>query len=101
MARFEYMMVYAPRWNEDSFLLYVIDEAGHSRLRSYARGRPEDIGAPSYAEVLSEAKVGGIPIQHCEPHRLKGDNYWYQRTLELNKRYLKRPAKDSLAGETE
>lgn len=87
---YEYLMVYLPALNPESFLLFVHNPAGATKLRDYSGGREAVLGQPSLSEV-SRATVGDKTRFRVDAHTVSGEDgsrYWHMRTLEFNARYL-------------
>lgn len=93
---FEYWMVYLPDLNRDTFMLFVHNPAGSTKLRDYSSGAAKTIGSPDFRLVYSNT-VSGETRKEVEPHDTTDDTYWYGRTLELNSRCLPFIRKDSRA----
>ncbi len=87
MGKFRYWMVLLPEWDPASFLLFVDDQNGATKLRSYARGRERQLGQPSAAEVFARTTPGQTR-QEVEAHTVADTAYWTQLTAEYNHRYL-------------
>jgi hypothetical protein len=87
---YEYLMVYLPEFNPESFLLFVHSPAGSSKLRDYSGGREKVVGQPPLSMVRN-ATVGGETRFKVDPHTVTGEDgngYWSLRTSEYNLRYL-------------
>lgn len=87
---YEYLMVYLPEVNPESFLLFVHNPAGSSKLRDYSGGTEKVIGQPPWP-MVSAATVGGETRFTEDAHTVSGedgDRYWSLRTAEYNLRYL-------------
>jgi len=87
---YEYLMVYLPEVNPDSFLLFVHNPAGSSKLRDYLGGTEKVVGQPPWPMVRA-ATVGGETRFTEDAHTVSGedgDRYWSLRTAEYNLRYL-------------
>jgi len=48
---YEYLMVYLPEVNSESFLLFVHNPAGSSKLRDYSSGTEKGVGQPPWPVV--------------------------------------------------
>ena len=55
---YEYLMVYLPEFNPESFLLFVYNPAGSSKLRDYSGGREKVVGQPPLSMVACENVTG-------------------------------------------
>jgi len=84
---FRYWMVFLPETESQSFLLFVHNPAGATKLRNYASGREQVIGQPGVDRVFRTTEEGKTRHE-CEPHRTDDNSFWYQKTQELNRRYL-------------
>jgi len=87
---YEYLMVYLPAFNRESFLLFVHNPAGSTKLRDYSGGVERVVGQPPLSAV-SRATVGGETRFTVDAHTVSGDDgsrYWSARTREFNARYL-------------
>ena len=87
---YEYLMVYLPAFNPRSFLLFVHNPAGSTKLRDYSGGQCKVVGQPSLQAVV-RATVGGKTRFSCDPHATADESYWSTETLDLNARYLTSP----------
>jgi hypothetical protein len=84
---YEYWMVFLPAFNRESFLLFVHNPAGSTKLRNYSGGREKVVGNPESQRVRSDTVIGETRF-HLEPHPTTDVTYWSGRTLEFNSRYL-------------
>lgn len=87
---YEYLMVYLPEFNRESFLLFVHNPAGSTKLRDYSSGRERVVGQPPLTAV-SRATVGGTSRFTVDEHKVSGEDgsrYWTARTQEFNARFL-------------
>lgn len=87
---YEYLMVYLPGICPDSFLLFVHNPAGSTKLRDYSSGRENQLKSTvTVSAMLSQTAVGTTRFYY-EPHRTNGDGiaYWAHVTRELNGRWL-------------
>lgn len=82
---YQYWMVFLPAIEPRSFLLFVHSPSGATNLRNYASGR-ERVVAP-IIDVFRSTEIGKTRHE-CEPHKTDDHSFWYQRTLEYNRRYL-------------
>lgn len=86
---FEYWIVYLPAFNRDSFLLFVHNPAGSTKLRDYSRGREHVLGQPRLGEVREATEWGRTRFEE-RPHTVSGRDgevYWKSRIAEYNSRY--------------
>ena len=84
---YEYLMVHLPEVCPSSFLLFVHNPAGATKLRDYSSGKERQLSTTiSTAEVLSQTKAGRTRF-HYEPHRTNdtGVAHWSQVTQQLNR----------------
>ena len=89
---YEYLMVYLPDVCRSSFLLFVHNPAGATKLYDYSSGRERQLTTfLSAAAVLSMTEVGRTRFYY-DPHVTNGpgDTYWAQVTAELNRKWLHR-----------
>jgi hypothetical protein len=87
---YEYLMVYLPEFNPDSFLLFVHNPAGATKLRDYSSGRERVLGQPPLSTV-SRATLYGKSRFTETAHTVSGQDgnqYWSARTSEYNLRFL-------------
>ena len=89
---YKYWMVYLPEFNPNSFLLFVHNHAGSTKLRDYSRSELKVLGQPSWdavrvATVLGETRFSVAP---CKTTEL---SHWRRETQEYNSLYL--PAHES------
>jgi len=84
---YRFLMVHLPSIEPNSFLLFVHNPAGSTKLRNYASGEAVVLGQPSLARVLAETQTPGSRHE-CDPHRVDDGGFWYQKTRELNQRHL-------------
>jgi hypothetical protein len=85
---YRYWMVFLPEIEPHSFLLFVHNPAGATKLRNYASGRERVVGQPDADKVFRDTEVGRTRHE-CDPHKTDDHSFWYQRTQELNRRYLR------------
>src|SRR5450631_3260323 len=83
---FEYWMVHLPAFNSESFLLFVHNPAGSTKLRDYSSGRARVLGQPPL-DVLRNTTIGKTRFSY-EPHITTDDYFWSTETRNLNTRYL-------------
>lgn len=89
MARYRYWMVFLPKVEPTSFMLFVEDSTGANKLRNYASGIEMVVGQPGADAVFKEAKFH-FPVT---PHRVGGAEacqHWYGETLAYNHSHLGR-----------
>ena len=87
---YEYLMVYLPEFNRESFLLFVHNPAGSTKLRDYSGGNGKILGQPPLSTV-TRATVYGKTRFTVDAHTVSGQDgnqYWSARTSEYNLRYL-------------
>ena len=54
---YKYWMVYLPEFNRDSFLLFVHNQSGSTKLRDYSSGKARVIGQPDFrVSLLTQRK---------------------------------------------
>ena len=87
MAFYKYWMVYLPEFNRESFLLFVHNPAGLTKLRDYSSGKEIVLGQPRWEGTLGNTELGQTRFQ-VDPHPITDDRYWRLRTTEHNSRYL-------------
>src|ERR1700687_4557545 len=88
MAKFEYYMVYLPRIQPRSFLLFVYNlSEGSNKLRDYSTGHAHEMGQPGIKAVFDETRETATRFQN-ETLNTKDNDYWYQVTRSLNQRHL-------------
>jgi hypothetical protein len=80
-------MVYLPDFNRESFLLFVHNPAGATKLRDYSGDEPRVLGQPRHQGVLGSTVEGRTRFL-VEPHLTTDHGYWNLRTHEFNSRYL-------------
>lgn len=93
---YEYWMVYLPNFNKNSFLLFVHNPAGSTRLRDYSSGNVKIVGDTEWSLVCSDTVLGGSR-REVQPHATTDESYWHLRTLEFNSRDLPSIRKDPRA----
>jgi hypothetical protein len=84
---YRYWMVFLPEIEPHSHLLFVHNPSGANKLRSYASGREQVVGQPGVENVFRDTEVGRTRHE-CDPHKTDDHGFWYQKTQELNRRYL-------------
>jgi hypothetical protein len=93
---YRYWMVFLPQIDPDSYLMFVHNPAGSTKLRSYASGRERVITQPLLAQVFADSQIG-VTRHEVEPHRTDDHAFWFQKTLEFNRRYLGHTASRAVA----
>lgn len=84
MARFTYWMVYLPQCHQHSFLLFVFDTTGSTKLRDYSNGREGWVAyQPTEAEVRSATVFGDTRFE-CIPHKVTDVTHWVAETERRN-----------------
>jgi hypothetical protein len=84
---YRYWMVFLPEIEPHSYLLFVHNPSGANKLRSYASGKKRVVGQPGAEKVFRDTEVGRTRHE-CDPHKTDDHGFWYQKTQELNRRYL-------------
>lgn len=68
---YEYWMLYLPEFRAESFLLFVHNPAGSTKLRDYSGGREQVLGQPSLADVRQATEWGRTRFEEA-PHTVSG-----------------------------
>jgi hypothetical protein len=84
---YKYWMVYLPNFNRESFLLFVHNPAGETKLRDYSGDEARVLGQPLHQGVLGSTVEGRTRFL-LEPHDTTDHGYWHLRTQEINSRCL-------------
>jgi hypothetical protein len=84
---YKYWMVYLPEFNRESFLLFVHNPQGSTKLRDYSSGTEKVLGQPRSQGVLGDTVLGRTRFI-VDEHKTTEEQYWNGRTLEFNSRYL-------------
>lgn len=87
---YEYWIVYLPEFCPESFLLFVHNPAGSTKLRNYSEGRERVLGQPSLVDVRQATDWGSTRFEEV-PHTVSGrdgESHWESRIAEYNRRYL-------------
>jgi hypothetical protein len=87
---YEYWIVYLPEFNLDSFLLFVHNPAGSTKLRD-SGGRERVLGQPRLGDVRQATESGRTRFVET-PYPVSGRDgewHWQSRIAGYNKRYLK------------
>jgi hypothetical protein len=84
---YRYWMVFLPEIDPDSYLLFVHNPAGATKLRNYASSRERVVGQPCVEMVFRDTQVGKTRHE-CDPHRTDDHGFWFHKTQELNGRYF-------------
>ena len=87
---YEYLVVYLQKYNPDSFLLFVHNPAGSTKLRDYSKGREDVLGQPGLEVICRETQRGDTCFRES-PHTvsgMEGVRYWQSRIDEYNRKYL-------------
>ena len=84
---YRYWMVFLPEIEPHSHLLFVRNPAGATKLRNYTSGRERVVGQPGVEMVFRDTQIGRTRHE-CDPHKTDDHGFWYQKTQELNRRYL-------------
>ncbi|MEO8025488.1 MAG: hypothetical protein ABI823_03400 [Bryobacteraceae bacterium] len=75
---YRYWMVYLPEYDAESYLLFVHNPAGSTKLRSYASGRERVVGQPSTEAVFRQTEDGKTRHE-CEPHKTDDAGFWHHK----------------------
>lgn len=89
---YEYWIVYLPEFNPHSFLLFVHNPAGSTRLRDYCAGRERVLGQPRVGDVRNLTEWGLTRFEE-KPHTVSGpdgERYWQSRISDYNRRCLRK-----------
>ena len=87
---YEYWTVYLPEFNPDSFLLFVHNPAGSTKLRDYSDGTERILGQPKVEHVRHATEWGRTRFEET-PHPVTGQDgvlHWRSRIDERNSGYL-------------
>jgi hypothetical protein len=84
---FKYWMVYLPDFNRESFVLFVHNPAGSTKLRDYSSGEGKVLGQPSRVKIIGATVIGRTRFK-VAPHDVTDDYYWQSETVSHNSRYL-------------
>jgi hypothetical protein len=87
---YEYWIVYLPEFNCDSFLLFVHNPSGSTKLRDYSEGKERLLGQPMLENVHKATEWGRTRFEE-KPHTVSGhdgESYWFSRIAEYNGRCL-------------
>lgn len=93
-------MVFLPKLEPHSYLLFVHNPGGSTKLRNYLSGAEQVLGQPRVESVFGATEVGKTRHE-CEPHKTTDHHFWYQKTQELNLLYLADAIADSPAARHE
>jgi hypothetical protein len=88
---YEYWIVYLPEFNLNSFLLFVHNPDGRTKLRDYSGGRERVLGQPGVRDVHQATEWDRTRFEET-PHIVSGpdgERHWQSRIDGYNKRYLK------------
>jgi len=94
---YRFWMVFLPEIDPHSYLLFVHNPAGATKLRNYASGQERVVGQPGIEMVFRDTQVGKTRHE-CDPHKTDDHGFWYQKTQELNCRYLSETGRASPRG---
>ncbi len=84
---YRYWLALLPDIQRSSFLLFVHNPAGSTKLRDYSSGSERVLGQPPVASVFDKTEVGRTRFE-CDPHPTTDHRFWYGKTLECNQRFL-------------
>jgi hypothetical protein len=84
---YEYWMVNLSDFDPNSFLLFVRNPKGQTKLRNYVTGVERVVGQPSSQEVFGGTEKKQMCFQ-VDPHNTADHAYWHKATLDFNARYL-------------
>ena len=84
---YTYWMVFLPEIEPHSYLLFVHNPDGKNKLRNYVSGCEQVVGQPGVEVVFRDTQIAKTRHE-CDPHTTKDRHFWYQKTQELNRRYL-------------
>lgn len=84
---FRYWLVYLRDFNRESFLLFVHNPAGQTKLRDYSGDSVRVMGQPAAGAVIGSTTIGQTRFETA-PHDTTDINYWKRETLLHNSRYL-------------
>lgn len=84
---YKYWMVFLPQFSSKSFLLFVHNPSGSTKLRDYSTGTEKVLGQPRTEGVLGATTEGRTRF-FVDPHETTDAAYWRARTEEHNRRYL-------------
>ena len=87
---YEYLIVYLPEFNPESFLLFVHNPAGSTKLRDYSSGRERVLGQPALSDVAKITEFGKSRFSE-DPYTVSGPDgvsHWRARIADYNSRYL-------------
>jgi hypothetical protein len=84
---YKYWLVYLSDFNRDSFLLFVHNPAGSTKLRDYSGEKVKVLGQPPVRAVVG-ATTEGRPRFEIDPHETTDFYYWHKETSRHNARYL-------------
>lgn len=88
MARYAYWMVYLPEFCKATFLLFVNDSLGQTKLRDYSGGNVRELRErPPLHEVtrVTELSVTRFAV---DPHITTDEYFWSKLTQDYNSRHL-------------
>jgi hypothetical protein len=60
---------------------------GATKLRTDSSGRERVVGQPILQQVFAQTEIG-VTRHEVDPHRTDDHAHWFQKTLEMNRRYL-------------
>ena len=88
MARYTYWIVYLPEYCKETFLLFVNDSLGQTKLRDYSGGKARELREkPSLHDVTRITELG-VTRFNIDPHITTDDYFWSKLTHDHNSRHL-------------
>jgi hypothetical protein len=84
---YRYWLVYLRDFNRDSFLLFVHNPAGSTKLRDYSGEEVKVLGQPPVRAVMRATTEGRTRFE-IDPHETTDFYYWNKETSRHNDRYL-------------
>lgn len=92
---FRYWMVYLPEFHRESFLLFVHNPAGSTKLRDHSGEKVRVLGQPTERSVMCATTTGRTRFE-IAPHEITDIYYWHKETANHNSNYL--PGAHSVLG---
>ncbi len=84
---YKYWMVYLPEFNRNSFLLFVHNPSGSTKLRDYSRSEVKVLGQPSWDTVRATTVLGETRFS-VSPCKTTEFSHWRRETQEYNSLYV-------------
>ena len=88
---YEYHMVYLPHIQPSSFLLFVHDKEGRTKLRDYSSGYVQVKGQPGIRAVFDRTSESTTRFRQ-DVHTVSDYQHWSLVTQRLNKRLPSEPS---------